>query len=90
MLFPELFYFGFFFFPFDFRHFFFREIDVLVVDLFAATVTSDPVRVLIESNGERKDRDKEDRQFDEQASDVLEAKEWFVEEGEGACDPVRC
>ncbi|MCD7445781.1 hypothetical protein HAX54_000019 [Datura stramonium] len=40
-------------------------------------------------DGERKDNDKEDRQFNEQASDVLEEKEWIVEESEGASDPVR-
>ena len=48
------------------------------------------VRVLIESDEEREDRDKEDRRFHKQASDVLEVKEWFVEEDEGACDFVRC
>ncbi|KAJ8541273.1 hypothetical protein K7X08_002089 [Anisodus acutangulus] len=41
-------------------------------------------------DGERKDSDKEDRQFDEQASDVLEEEKRIVEEGEGASDPVRC
>lgn len=40
-------------------------------------------------DGEGKDCDKKDRQFDEQASDVLKAEEWIAEEGERAGDPVR-
>lgn len=40
-------------------------------------------------NGERKDCYPEDRQFNEQASDFLKAKERIVEEGKGTCDPVR-
>ena len=43
----------------------------------------------LERDGEGEDCDKEDRQFDEQASDVFEAEERVVEEGEGAGDSLR-
>ncbi|KAL4337644.1 hypothetical protein AHAS_Ahas12G0130800 [Arachis hypogaea] len=57
--------------------------------LFETVILNRGVRVLIESDGEREYHNKEVRQFHEQASDILEAKERFVEEGEGAsilCD----
>ena len=39
-------------------------------------------------NGERENSDKENRQFDEQASYFLEEKKRTVEESEGARDPL--
>ncbi|KAK3006623.1 hypothetical protein RJ639_017670 [Escallonia herrerae] len=48
-----------------------------------------PQGICCDQNGEREDSDKEDRQFDEQAGDVLEAAQWAAEEGQGAGDPVR-
>jgi hypothetical protein len=40
-------------------------------------------------NGERKDCHKKDLQFNEQASDFLQAKKWVSQEGPGAFHPLR-
>lgn len=44
---------------------------------------------ILYKDGEREDRDTEDRRHDEQASNVFEEEERIAEEGERAWDPLR-